>query len=158
MEYWRQTIAIDPREISAVYNLSAGLVQRAKHGEAVSWLRRGLEIAPNSSRFVSLLAWELATAPDAGVRDAAEAGRLARRIFDAYPDRPQMADLLAAALASQGRFDEAIPVAERALAQAENAGQHALVAQIQLRLKLYARRQPFHQGSLGPTSGAISSD
>ncbi len=146
IEHWRQALAIDRRALSALYNLSVALVQRGEHREAVGRLRRGIEIAPNSSRLVSLLAWELATAPDAGLRDGEEAVRLARRVYESYPDQPQAGDVLAAALASQGRFEEATAIAERTLARAQEVGQRALAAQIKRRLELYRRQQPFDQG------------
>ena len=145
MEHWRQALAIQPGELSALYNLSVALVQEGEHREAIDRLRRGIEIAPNSSRLVSLLAWELATAPDGALRDGAEAERLARRFHAAYPDQPQAGDVLAAALAARGRFEDAAAVAERARDRALNAGQRALAAQIEQRLKLYRRRQAFDQ-------------
>ena len=145
IEHWRQALEIDRRELSALHNLAVALIQGGEHREAVEWLRRGLETAPNSSRLVSLLAWELATAPDHSLRDAAEAERLARRVYNAFSDRPQMGDVLAAALAAQGRFDEAVAVAEGALAQARRAGQRSLEAQIGLHLNLYRRQRAYDQ-------------
>ena len=149
MDHWRRTADIAPWELSAVYNLAIAHAQRGEHAEAVGWLRQGLATAPDSSRLVSLLAWELATAPDAELRDGAEAERLARRVWEAYPDRPQMGDGLAAALAAQGRFADAIGVAEKALAQARAAGAAGLAEQIALRLELYRQGRPFDQ-SLAP--------
>ncbi len=144
-EHWRRALAIDPSELSALHNLSLALVQRGEHAEAVRWLRRGLGTAPNSSRLALLLAWELATAPDAAVRDPAEAEALARRVLDAYPRQPQAADTLAAALAAQGRFDLAVPVAERALAAAQTTGETSLAPQIAARLALYRRGEAYRQ-------------
>ncbi len=143
--HWRRALEIDPRQLGARYNLSLALVQRGEHREAVERLEKGMAIAPNSSRLVSLLAWELATAPDAGLRDPARAEQLARRVYDAFSGQPQMGDVLAAALAAQGRFDEAVTVAEGALAEARRLGQGPLEAQISLRLKLYQRQQAFEQ-------------
>jgi tetratricopeptide (TPR) repeat protein len=120
-------------------------VQRGAHGEAVDRLRRGLERAPNSSRLALLLAWELATAPDAALRDPAEAEALSRRVAAAYPADARAADVLAAALAAQGRFDVAVPVAERALAAARAAGDRSLVPQIAARLTLYRRGEAYRQ-------------
>ncbi len=151
VEQWRQALAVDPRELSALYNLAIALVQKGEHREAIDWLRHGLETAPNSSRLVSLLAWELATAPDESLRDPAAAERLARRVFEALPDQPQMGDVLAAALAAQGRFEEAAAVAEGALELARDLGQSGLEVQIGMRLKLYRRQRAWNQ-SLTPAS------
>ena len=77
------------------------------------------------------LAWLLATAPEARLRDGAEALRLARALV-ARPGqaRPEFLDTLAAALAETGDFAEAVRVQRRAVAQLEarNADPAALEA------------------------------
>ena len=122
VESWREALEIDPEDLAAVYNLALALVQRGDHREAVDRLRKGLAVAPNSSRLALLLAWELATAPEAAARAPAEAEALARRVVAAYPDQAQAADVLAAALAAEGRFDLAVPLAQRALTLAQRGG------------------------------------
>ena len=145
MSLWQEVLEIDPRQLNALYNLATAHAMRGEHAEAVGRLRTALEIAPNSSRLVTLLAWELATAPRPDLRDADEAERLARRVVEAQPGRPQPADVLAAALAAQGRFDEAAALARKALAQAQRSGPPELAAQIAARLELYRQRRPFAQ-------------
>jgi len=145
---WRRGVEIDPTNLASLYNLAVALIQAGEHGEAVGWLRRGLGTAPNSSRLATLLAWELATAPDPALRDAAAAEELARRVTDAYPRQPQAADVLAAALAAQGRFDLAGPVAERALGLARQAGERTLAAEIAGRLARYRRGEAFVQAGV----------
>ncbi len=142
---WRKALTIDPRELSALYNLSLALGSRGDHQEAVDRLRQGLALAPNSSRLASLLAWELATAPEAGLRDGAEARRLAQRVHQAYPAQPSIGDVLAAALAETGDFEAAIAAAERAAEQAQSAGQGPLALEIQRRLDGYRRGVAFRQ-------------
>lgn len=148
--HWRQGLEIDDRQLPALYNLALALSQRGEHAEAISWLRRGVATAPNSSRLVALLAWELATAP-ADLADPAEAERLARRVLEAYPGQPQIGDILAVALAAQGRYQEAAEVAQAALEQARRGNQSALGAQIARRLELYRQGRPFRPG--GTTGG-----
>jgi tetratricopeptide (TPR) repeat protein len=48
-------------------------------------------------------------------------------------------DILAAALAEAGQFDEAVACAEQALRLAPK------IADIEQRLKLYRQRQPYHE-------------
>ena len=149
---WRRGLEIDGRQLPALYNLALALAQRGEHAEAISWLRRGVATAPNSSRLVALLAWELATAP-AGQADPVEAEGLARRVLEAYPGQPQIGDILAVALAAQGRFDEAVEVAAAALEQARRGGQAAMAAQIGARLELYRRGRPYRPAPGGAVGG-----
>ncbi|RMH17147.1 MAG: tetratricopeptide repeat protein [Acidobacteria bacterium] len=147
IDHWRRALEIDPRELSACYNLSLALSQRGDHRGAIDNLRQGLAVAPNSSRLASLLAWELATAPEPELRDGAEALRLARRVYEAYGDRPSSFDLLAAALAESGDLAQAASTARRGLELARARGAQRLVAQLQARLAAYEQGRPFRQPS-----------
>jgi len=143
IERWRRVLELDPAAPEASHNLAVALVRRGDHAEAVSRLRAAVGRAPNSSRLLSLLAWELATAPDPALRDGAEAERIARRIRAAYPRDPATADLLAAALAERGRFAEAVPLARQALTGAGAAPERR--AELAARLDLYVRGLPYRQ-------------
>jgi Flp pilus assembly protein TadD len=142
-ESWRRALALDPGNPEASHNLVIVLVSRGEHAEAVARLRAAVRRAPNSSRLLSLLAWELATAPDPGLRDGAEAEAIARRIHAAYPQDPATADLLAAALAERGRFAEAIPLVRQAIAGAGADPERR--AELAARLELYRRGLPYRQ-------------
>lgn len=142
---WRRALEIDPRELSALHNLSVALARAGDHREALEWLERGVELAPNSSRIVAFLAWELATAPDRDLRDGARASGLARRVHATYPNQPGLGDVLAAALAESGDFEEAVQVADRAVEQARGSGQLALAEQIGQRLDGYRKGQAYRQ-------------
>lgn len=109
-------------------------------------MRRGLRIAPNSSRLVSLLAWELATAPDDFLRGGNEALSLARRIHEALPQQASASDVFAAALAETGDFEAAVQIARQGLQLARASKQTQIAQQIQQRLVLYEKRRPYRQG------------
>ncbi len=145
IEQWQTAVELDALEMSALYNLSVALAGQGRHGEAIGFLRRGLARAPNSSRLVSMLAWELATAPAAELRDGEEAVRLARRVHEAYPDDPGSADVLAAALAETGDFEQAAAVAGRALERARAGGGAEAAEGIRARLEVYRQGRPFRQ-------------
>ena len=142
---WRQALALDPRHLSVLYNLGNALTRTGEHAEAIARLREGLAFAPNSSRFVSLLAWQLATAPEDELRDGTEALALARRLAVVYPDEPATSDLLAAALAETGDFEAAAQAARKALELAVAAGQRDLAQQIRGRIRIYESGRPFRQ-------------
>ena len=83
----------------------------------------------------------MATHPDAGMRDAGEAVRLASRAAElASRADPMILDALAAAYAAGGRFEEAIQTAEEAETLAAGSSPE-LALQISKRLRLYRAGQ-----------------
>jgi protein O-mannosyl-transferase len=128
---------------TAIYNL--GILQK-KLGNvegAIDSFQRALELQPTFTVAARRLAWNLATAPDAALRD----GRRAIELFE--EDHPLKAsnsaygwDAYAAALAEVGRFDDAVESADRALELARQADQQNLVVEIEKRLALYKAGRP----------------
>jgi len=112
--------------------------------DAARELRASLEAAPGWFVATRNLAWLLATTPDDGLRDGAEAVRLAEAACNASEWRDARSlDALAAAQAERGSFEEASANAERAARTAEGAGDTALAAEIRARARLYAGRKPY---------------
>jgi len=74
------------------------------------------------------------------VRDGEEALRLARELAAAGPARARRLDVLAAALAEVGRFEEAVETARRAIEAARAAGSTALLPGLE------AHRAAFERG------------
>jgi tetratricopeptide (TPR) repeat protein len=110
----------------------------------IQHLRTAIEFDPKLTRERWMLAWLLASQPDPQLRDSAEAVRLAEALAgessrqDAY-----VLDLLAAALASDGRFEQAVVVAAEARDRASANGEGDLAAAIQQRLALYRSGQAY---------------
>lgn len=93
-----------------------------------------------------LEAWILATAPSETLRDPARALALAEGVDRATGGRiPICLDTYAAALAAAGRFEEAVAIAERGRALAEEQEQAELAAAIDERLALYESGRPYRQ-------------
>ena len=125
--------------------LASLLFETGKHREAVDEYRLLLAAKPDQPEALNNLAWLLAPSPDVGVRDGAQAVRLAEqggRLTD-YK-QAQMLGTLAAAYAEARRFTEAVAMAQKAieLAQAGGDAQFA-AANAQLR-KLYRAGRPYH--------------
>ena len=144
IEEWQTVLEINPQELAALYNLAIVESARGENAAAIGYLRRGLAIAPNSSRLVAALAWELATAPQDELRNGTEAMQLSLRVYRAYPSQPRIADVMAAALAETGDFDNAVKLMEQlAAAGGEDSETYAM------RLKLYRKQQPWRQVPTG---------
>jgi hypothetical protein len=93
------------------------------------------------------LAWLRATCPDPKFRDASEALRLARA--QAGAGNARALDVLAAACAEAGLFDEAVTAAHQAIEAAEHSGEKTAAAEIRDRLKLYESRRPYRERVAG---------
>ncbi len=150
MDLWRRAVAIDPFNIDARYNLAIALARTGEHADAIRHLDEALERAPNSSILLRVLAWELATAPDESVRDGRRAAELASRVHASYPDEPRAGDILAAAMAEEGRWPEAVRTAEKAVSLAREKGDIALADEISARLDGYRSGRPHRQPARAP--------
>jgi tetratricopeptide (TPR) repeat protein/mono/diheme cytochrome c family protein len=142
IRHFRQALQVRPDEGDALYNLAAALTVEGEVKEAVAYYRRAVQVQPDAPEAHAELAWLLGTHPDAAIRDAREAVRLAERA-SALTRRQDAAvlDVLAAAYAEAGRFAEAAATARAALALLP--GRSELAASIQRRLDLYAKGRPY---------------
>jgi tetratricopeptide (TPR) repeat protein len=118
-----------------------------RRGDARSALRHHLQAGrdvPGWRTTANNLAWLLATAPDASVRDPENAVRLARQAArPGAPREPAQLDTLAAALASAGRLDEAARTAAEAAGLARARGDDRLADEIEVRRDLYRSGRAF---------------
>jgi tetratricopeptide (TPR) repeat protein len=138
-----------PDDVDTLCFLAASCDAIGDYTNAAAYYERTLLAKPDHTYALSQLAWLLATTPDAAIRDGPRAVRLARRLPALSGDASAHAyDVLGAALAEAGRFDEAIAMAERALAlrrrgpSPDPAGD-ALAKRIEQRLQLYRRHEPY---------------
>ncbi len=119
--------------------LARSSVADGRLGEAIEHLREAVRLAPRLTAARNDLAWILATAADASLRNPEEALQLAESIGSADQlSSANQLDTLAAAYAAAGRREDAVRAAERAvaLAQREDA---QLARQIEPRLREYRR-------------------
>lgn len=115
------------------------------HREAAADFARALEFEPESLEMLYRLGWIQAVHPDPTIRDPAAALEHARRMLANPRCRdPRAWDLLAAALAANGRFPEAIAAANKAIDRAVDAGREDLALDIRNRRDLfYAIGRPY---------------
>ncbi len=139
-------IAIQPRFGPAEEALAVALEAMGNWSGALSHWRRAMEIEPGRTSAISGTAWLFATAPDAGVRNGAEAVRLAEEAHAQSPaDDPNPLDVLAAAYAGQGNYARATEYASHALDLAHRRNNQALATAIRSRLALYAEQKPYRE-------------
>ena len=118
---------------------------REERFQLISPIRRRIAEHPDNVPMINNAAWFLAVRPPPGI-DPAECLRLAEQACALAGDaHAGVLDTLAAALATNGRFDEAAQAAERAQQTARAAGADALAEQIGRRLETYRRGQPWRE-------------
>jgi hypothetical protein len=89
------------------------------------------------------LAWTLATSPDPNRRNPSEAIRIAQELNrETNYNNPAALDTLGAALASAGRFPEAIKMVQKAISLVDKNDKHTL-EQFQRHLDLYKASKPY---------------
>jgi tetratricopeptide (TPR) repeat protein len=150
--------AVELRPLLAKAHDLRALIQLRK-GDARAALSSFLaSIAAEPDRFepYSQAAWILAAHPDASIRNGAQALALAQQMSACSnaADAPLTGEVLAAAFAECGRYDEAIQNAHRAAELYAQRGDTGRVAAVRNQMLLYAKHQPYRDPSLaGPGAG-----
>ena len=134
-------LRINPQYVAAYYNRAQAWNDQKEYAKAAADYAEAVRLDPKDAAAGNGLAWLLATAPDAQVRDGRRAVEAAKRALDLAPKNAGLMDTLAAAHAEAGNFEEAVRWQERALespALREDA-------EARRRLELYRKGQPFRQ-------------
>ena len=142
---FRKTIELKPSFAEGYLELGRTLAGTQRYGEAIETFRHGLEVEPRHMVMGNEMAWLMATAPEAKLRNAPQAIQIGERLAELTGRKePKPLDTLAAAYAEAGRFDEAVATAREALALAGALNQSNLVDAISIRLKNYETREPYY--------------
>ena len=111
---------------------------------AIAEYRSALRLNPKHTGALNNLAWLLATALDARLRNGAEAVDLAKRACEQSSwEQTRMIGTLAAAYAEAGDFDKAVQMAQKACDTASAHGEKELLKRNEELLAQYKNRQPF---------------
>jgi len=150
-EHYKQVVALAADYIPAHNRLISTLLAAGKTREAVEhleWIVQAKGDPPGPS---SHLAWILATNSDRTVRDPARSLELAQKACERTGyDSPELVRTLAAALASNGDFGEAVRFAEKALDLARSQQlPDGAVAAIEKQLDMYRQGQPYTEPAAG---------
>src|ERR1700737_3734710 len=142
-------------EVGADYRAYNGignaLHRKGRLGEAIANYNKALEIEPKSAVVKSNLAWMLATAPDASLRNGPRAVELAEQAVRSRGYEPLFLRALAAAYAENGKFSKAIETAKRASQLATARGMPVMVNALDNELGLYELELPYRDTSAAAT-------
>lgn len=142
IRHWEIAIKMEPNLVSAQTDMAEALADKNRFAEAIDHFKKAVDLGPGYFEAQSELAWIYATRRDyldplAAVDLAEQANRTA-----GY-DWPRYLDVLGAAYASAGRFNEAIASAEKARRIALDAGEKELPVEIERRIEGYKQGKPF---------------
>ena len=145
---FREAVRDDPDLADAHFNLGIALEKLDRPVEAAASYEHALALCHDEVDWLTRLAWLRATSTEPTARDGAEAVRLAERACELTKrQQPAPIDALAAAYAESGRWDEAIEMANRAVALARGLSLPAIADLIESRRQLYTRHQPCRESS-----------
>jgi tetratricopeptide (TPR) repeat protein len=144
--YFSKAVQINPGYAGAHYNLGKIFLNQKDTEKAISHFKKALQFDPDMTQALYHLSWILSGCNDDKFRNGQEAIRLAEKLcLITQYDEPLAMDALAAAYAENGRYDEAVSTAQKAIKQASKLGPKELVQGLKQRLKLYQNKTPYRQ-------------
>jgi Flp pilus assembly protein TadD len=145
---FEKVVTLDSTAADPHYQLANLLMRRQQYREAISHLRRCLEMRPDDLNACDMLAWILATCPESTLRNGAEAVQLALKCNDLSAGlNPNSWHTLAAAYAERGDFPKAIESIQRALALVESSPNSPLAASCREQLAPYQSNVPLRMSA-----------
>lgn len=137
-----QALHYNPKDGYAYDFRGRGYMSKHQYAPAISDFEKAIELEPGYEDSYNNLAWILATARDARLRDGARAVTLAEKAVAMLPQEPTHLDTLAAAYAEAGRFADAVATQQKAIAAlpASRRGKH--LQEFQDHLATYQQSKP----------------
>jgi len=146
LTHYREALRIHPDHVGALYNLGNALFKQGLAEEAITQMRKAIELQPANGDIQNDLAWMLATAPQATLRNGARAVELATQASQSSGgNNPLILETLAAAYAEAGDVPNAVQTTKKALQLVETQPNAALAAALLRELQLYEVGQPFRE-------------
>lgn len=138
---YEQVLERDPTMKEAVFGHAMTLVRLERYREARDRLASGMKAYPADPMFRYVLARLLAAAPDASVRNGAQAKALADELLKTNRSI-DVGATAAMSLAELGEYEQAAAVQRDLIAVAEKAGLRDVVRHLTDNLKRYEQRKP----------------
>jgi tetratricopeptide (TPR) repeat protein len=152
VEEFRKVVAAEPKRSAGHINLVRALLLTNRDADCIAACRAGLQAVPSEPFLQHSLAWMLATAADAKLRNGAEALEIGRRLCDASKRQDLDAlQITAAALAETGDFDNAAKCVSEAMdlvrAHPPKSGTADSIAELERCRALYQSGRSYRKGS-----------
>jgi len=155
--YYRRALRLSPTNAVVHLNLGTALLKSGRPQAAISAYRQALQEDPKLAGAKLQLAWVLATARDDDLRNGTEAVRLAEETRSEFGENHvRTLDVLAAAYAEVGRFDDACQAASKGLTVAASSGLAEYEQSLRARLLLYRHSEPYREDGGSDTQAAVS--
>ena len=138
-----RALAIRPDYVNARINRGAAQKKLGKFEQALDDFERAIAIRPAYEAY-NLLAWTLATCPDAKFRDGPRAVEMAEKAVAMKTENRSMGTL-AAAYAADGRFERAADIQKQVIQRLQADGPAEELAEHEARLKAYRAKRPAWQ-------------
>lgn len=140
----QKVVQRDPKASRIWWQLGKLHEQELAFTQALMCYRTADGLVPDQSDIEIRIAWILATAPNDNLRDGAVAVALAEKVVHKTKGKDAEAfDVLAAALAEAGRFDEAVNSANAAITLLVDQPESAEAEAINRRRTIYKMKQPY---------------
>ena len=145
--HFRAALQLDPSLGRAHHEWGLVLARSRQTAEAIEHYRKAIEIEPNYPPAYDSLARILAADADPRVRDTALAVRLAETACEqtGFDDEGYL-HTLAVAYAGEGRYEDAVRTAQRAVELARLHGRDAMASEIEKHLAMFREGRPLKIG------------
>ena len=155
--YYRRALVVAPTNAAAHTNLGSALLKSGRPRAAIAAYRRALRADPEAGRGEGPAGLGLGDDQGRQLAERRRGGTFGRRgasgIWRGYA-RPQ--DVLAAAYAEVGRFDDACRAAAKGLELAAADGPKEDMESLRARLALYRNRKPYREKSSADPEPSVS--
>ena len=143
---YRRAAQLSPASTNFQFFLAYALGKSGKHEESQKMSAAALRQMPQWPRNIAAKAWKMSTSPYAGDRGNFWPICLAEQACELTGgNQPEYLDVLAAAYAEAGRFDDATATAKKAIEATENRKNKGYADLIRQRLALYEKHEPFRE-------------
>jgi tetratricopeptide (TPR) repeat protein len=139
-----KAVEILPNHSHAHYNLAVALAEKGETVDAIAHYEKAIEAQPDLFEALTNLAWIFASSSDANIRNGPKAVELAEEAYRVTGNTsPVVLRTLAAAYATNKRFDKALETSRRALQSAQEQRNSELAETIRREMSLYKVGLPY---------------